>query len=69
MHTKRRPDLRATIVDSRFLEYDGKRWPYNEWGTHATGWTAINIYRELVLARTGQTLDELRKQMKSRLTS
>jgi hypothetical protein len=67
VYTRKRPDLRATVVDSRFVEYEGKRWKYNDWGTHATGWAAINIYREFVLARTGQTLDELREQLKDKL--
>jgi hypothetical protein len=63
VYTAKRPDLRATVVDARFVRYKGKRWRYNDWGTHVTGWSAINIYREVILARTGQTLDELRKQL------
>ena len=66
VHTKKRPDVEATIVDSTFVEFAGEMWRYNDWGTHVTGWTAINIYRELVLVRTGQTLDELRRQLRSR---
>ena len=64
VYTKKQPDLRATVVDARFVKYQGKRWRYNEWGMHVTGWSAINIYREMVLARTGQTLDELRGQLR-----
>ena len=63
VHTRKRPDLHATIVDAGFVEYEGKRWKYNEWGAHVNGWAAINIYRELVLDRTGQTLDELREEL------
>ncbi|MFC2023428.1 hypothetical protein ACFLT5_01685 [Chloroflexota bacterium] len=69
VHTKKRPDLEATIVDSTFVEYAGKRWRYNDWGTHVTGWTAINIYRGFILARTGDTLDKLRRRLRSRPTS
>ncbi len=65
VYTKKHPDLRASVVDARFVEYQGKRWKHNDWGTHVTGWAAINIYREFVLARTGQTLDELREQLRS----
>ena len=64
VYTKKRPGQRATIVDAVFVEYEGKRWRYNDWGAHVTGWVAINIYRECVLARTGQTLDHLRKQLR-----
>jgi hypothetical protein len=67
VHTKKRPDRCATVVDARFVEYEGKPWRYNDWGMHVTGWSAINIYQQFVLARTGQTLDELRKQLRQGL--
>jgi hypothetical protein len=62
VHTRKHPERRATVVDAKFLEYEGRRWGYNDWGVHVNDWAAINIYREFVLARTGQTLDELRKE-------
>lgn len=37
---------------------------YNAWGQLVTGWVSINIYREAVLERTGQTLDELRERLR-----
>jgi hypothetical protein len=66
--TKKRPDIRATIVNAKLVEYEGKKWRYNDWGTHVTGWAAINIYQQVVLDRTGQTLDDLRKQLRQGLT-
>jgi hypothetical protein len=65
VYTKKCPDRHAVVLDSTFVEYEGQRWRYNDWGTHVTGWTAINIYREVILDRTGQTLDDLRQQMYS----
>ena len=64
VHTKKRPDLCADVVDARFVTYEGKRWRINDWGMHVTGWSAINIYQQVVLTRTGQTLDDLRKQLR-----
>ncbi|MEA3341248.1 MAG: hypothetical protein U9R15_14890, partial [Chloroflexota bacterium] len=64
IYTKKCPDRRATVVDARLVEHAGKRWKYNDWGAHVTGWSAINIYQQVILARTGQTLDELRKQLR-----
>ncbi len=64
VYTRKCPDLRATIVDAETVSYKGKRWSYNDWGMHVTGWTAINIYLEFVLARTGQTFDELREKLR-----
>lgn len=64
IHTRKVPDAKATVVDAKYVEYNGQRWHYNDWGTHVTGWMAINIYAEVVLARTGQTLDDLRRQLR-----
>jgi hypothetical protein len=66
IYTKTNPEQQATIVDEKFVEFDGKRWTYNDWGTHVTGWKAINIYEWVVLARTEQTFDELREQLRDR---
>ena len=63
LHTRKRPELCATVVDARFVEHDGKKWKYNDWGAHVNGWAAINIYLEMVLDRTGQTLDDLRMSL------
>jgi hypothetical protein len=68
VYTKKRSDLRATVVDAKVVRYKGKQWRYNAWGTDVTGWSAINIYREVVLARTGQTLDDLRKELRQTYT-
>ena len=68
VHTKKRPDLLATVVDAKVVAYHGKQWRYNEWGMYVTGWSAINIYQQVVLAHTGQTLDDLRKQLRQGLT-
>ena len=67
VYTKKRPDLRATILNAKLVEYEGKQWRYNDWGTHVTGWSAINIYQQVVLDRTGQALDDLRKQLRQGL--
>ncbi len=63
VYTRKDQERYATIIDAQSVEYQGKRWTYNEWGKHVTGWSAINIYREFVVQRTGQTLDDLRHEM------
>jgi hypothetical protein len=67
VHTRQHPDQRATVIDAEFVEYKGERWKYNDWGMHINGWAAINVYRQFVLARTGQTLDELREDLRESL--
>lgn len=68
IHTKKRPDRRATVIDDKYVEYQDERWRYNDWGTHVTGWSAINIYQQVIQARTGHTLDELREQLQEVLS-
>ena len=60
VYTKKCPEAVATVVDAKTVEYDGERMTYNEWGVQVTGWASINIYPQVVLARTGQTFDDLR---------
>ncbi len=66
VHTKKHPDLCAVVVDANFVKFKGKRMGYNDWGMHVTGWSAINIYREVILVRTGQSLDDLREHVRQR---
>lgn len=68
VHTRKHPDLHAIVIDSRFVEYQGEQWRYNDWGAEVNEWAAINIYREFVLDRTGETLDELRKKLRDNLS-
>ena len=64
VYTKKNPDLRATVIDANFVKYKGKQWGYNDWGMHVTGWSSINIYLHVILVRTEQSLDDLRKQLR-----
>jgi len=64
VYTRHSPEQQASVMDANYVRYQGQRWGYNDWGTQVTGWSAINIYREVILARTGQTLDALRKQLR-----
>jgi hypothetical protein len=64
VHTRKHPDIHATVIDSWFVEYQGEQWRYNDWGAEVNEWAAINIYCEFVLARTGETLNELRKKLR-----
>ncbi|MHA2248680.1 MAG: hypothetical protein ACXADY_27290, partial [Candidatus Hodarchaeales archaeon] len=52
VHTKKRPDRPAVVIDSNTVEYKGQRLTYNDWGTHVNGWASINVYREVILTRT-----------------
>ncbi|MBN1583137.1 MAG: hypothetical protein JXA89_20680 [Anaerolineae bacterium] len=66
VHTQKAPDRVATVIDAKTVKYEGRQMRYNDWGMLVTGWASINIYLQVVLARTGQTLDELREELRER---
>lgn len=56
-----RPDSTARVIDGRYVEFQGRRLTFNEWGQRVTGWPSIRIYTMACLP-DGRTLDELRDQ-------
>lgn len=62
---KKEPGVCATVLDGRVVLSDGERKSYIEWGRQVTGWSAINIYPQMILKRTGETLDELRRKLQA----
>jgi hypothetical protein len=64
VYVQNHPDAAAIAIDAKWVEYQGKRLTYNGWGMHVTGWSSINIYPSTVVARTGQTLEELRRKLR-----
>jgi hypothetical protein len=63
IYVQNHPDAAASVIDPKWVEYREKRLTYNDWGMQVTGWSSINIYRSTVLARTEQTLEELRRKL------
>jgi len=59
IHTN--PDEPALLLDSYHVAYQGERMEINTWARHITGWKSANIYENIVVQRTGQTLDEMRR--------
>lgn len=57
----KKPETRATIVDSRTVEYKGQIKTFTKWAQEMTGWTGVNIFTKVELI-TGERLDTLRKQ-------
>lgn len=68
VYVQNHPTAKARVIDARWVEYQGKRLSYNDWGMLVTGWSSINIYPQTILERTGQTLDELRKLLDKKPT-
>jgi hypothetical protein len=63
--TRKQPDRFATIVDGDNVQFEGKLLSINTWGQQMTGWSAISIYDNVLLERTGQPLKSLRDESPS----
>lgn len=60
---KKFPDLAAFIHDGQRVIFNGEIIYINQWGQKVTGWSSINIYENVVLEKTNQTLDLIRKEL------
>jgi hypothetical protein len=56
-----RDNSSARVLDGRYVEFQGVRMTFNEWGQRVTGWSAIQIYAWACLP-DGRTLAQLRDQ-------
>ena len=50
----------ATLIDSKFVNYRGKRMTINEWGCFITGWKSIRIYQYMAKVGEKETIQEKR---------
>lgn len=55
---KDRAESAAKVINHKLVEYQGQQLPWNEWAKRVTGWSAVNIYANVMLG--GKTLDDLR---------
>lgn len=50
----------ATIIDEKYVDYNGEKITLNEWGRKVTGWKSIRIYAYMALLGEIETLQEKR---------
>ncbi len=56
------PEKPALLLDGYRVAYNGDSMRINDWGKMLTGWKGFNAYESVVVERTGQTLDEMRRE-------
>lgn len=39
----------ATLIDEKYVDFNGKRLTLNEWGCKVTGWKSIRIYAYMAI--------------------
>lgn len=50
----------ATLIDDKYVEYQGTRMTLNEWGCKVTGWKSIRIYAYTAIVGEIETLQQKR---------
>lgn len=55
---KDRNESSAKVLNQKLVEYQGQQLPWNEWAKRVTGWSAVNIYANVMLG--DKSLDDLR---------
>lgn len=59
---KNKKESKATIIDTKYVNFNGEDMTFNEWGRKVTGWSSICIYDWAVDSKTNKTLSELRSE-------
>ncbi len=44
VHIKNHPNEKAVVLDANYVEYNGKKMTFNQWGKIITSWSSICIY-------------------------
>lgn len=52
----------ATVLDHKFVRYNGEDISFNAWGSKVTGWSSICIYDWARTSDSDKTLGELRRE-------
>lgn len=50
----------ATLIDEKYVNYNGEKLTLNEWGCKITGWKSIRIYTYSAIVGETETLHEKR---------
>ena len=50
----------ATLIDEKYVDFNGERLTLNEWGCKITGWQSIRIYAYMAIVGEIETLHQKR---------
>ena len=62
LYIKNRKDHKGIAIDSKYVDVNGEKITYHEWGKIATGWSSVQTYAMIVKEESGKTLSELRRE-------
>lgn len=52
----------ATVIDAKYVDFNGKKLTFNKWGQKVTGWSSIRIYCWAMIKGSDKTLHEMRQE-------
>lgn len=52
----------ATVIDSKYVDFNGEKLTFNKWGQNVTGWSSIRIYCWAMIKGSDKTLHEMRQE-------
>ncbi|MCD2347218.1 PDDEXK family nuclease [Clostridium guangxiense] len=52
----------ATVVDAKYVSFNGEKITFNKWGQKVTGWSTIRIYSWAMIKGRDKTLHEMRQE-------
>ena len=67
LHIKNRKGEKGVAVDPKYVEVDGEKLTYHEWGKKVTGWSSVQTYAMIVKEAEDKTLSELRAEKMDQL--
>lgn len=59
---KNRYNSEATVIDSKYVNFNNEKLTFNKWGQKVTGWSSIRIYDWAMIKGNDKTLHELREE-------
>lgn len=52
----------ATVIDAKYVDFNGEKITFNKWGQKVTGWSSIRIYCWAMIKGSDKTLHEMRQE-------
>ncbi|MCY6483803.1 hypothetical protein OW763_05500 [Clostridium aestuarii] len=59
---KNRDNSEATVIDAKYVDFNGEKLTFNKWGQKVTGWSSIRIYDWVLIKGNDKTLHEMRQE-------
>ena len=60
--TKKPNNSIATLINYKYVDFNGKKLTLNEWGCKVTGWKSIRIYSNMSKVGEKETLQDKRER-------